>query len=57
VGGKYLPILTVHDEILSKCLEGQGDLKEYEALVGMCPDYLPGLPVKAEGWVGKRFKK
>lgn len=55
--GVYEPILTVHDEVLSEVNEGKGDIKEYEALVAQIPAWADGLPVAAEGWRGKRYRK
>ncbi|NJK89145.1 MAG: hypothetical protein HC923_06880 [Myxococcales bacterium] len=53
----YVPILTVHDEVVSEVKEGEGDLHEYETIVSQCPDWAPGLPVVAEGWRAKRYRK
>lgn len=53
----YSVILTVHDEIVSEVAEGSGDLHEYESLVAQAPEWADGLPVVAEGWRAKRFRK
>jgi DNA polymerase len=53
----YDVILTVHDEVVSEVDEGKGDLREYEGLVAQLPEWADGLPVVAEGWRSKRFRK
>lgn len=53
----YLPILTVHDEVLSEIEEGKGDLKEFENLLATVPRWAEGLPLAAEGWRAKRYRK
>lgn len=56
-GGVYRPVLSVHDEVISEAAVGTGNVKEYEDLLCVLPDWADGLPVKAEGWSGLRYKK
>lgn len=53
----YTVILTVHDEVVSEVREGEGDLKEYEALVAQSPTWADGIPIVAEGWRARRYRK
>lgn len=54
---KYLPIFHVHDEIICEVPEGFGNLAEYESIMCDLPAWADGLPVTAEGYRAKRFKK
>ena len=56
-GTKYETILHVHDEIVSRVAEGQGDIDEYCDLVTSLPDWGKDCPIAAEGWIGKYYKK
>lgn len=50
-------VMTVHDEIVVETDEGAGDLEEFLHVVSIAPTWARGLPVKAEGWVGRRYRK
>ena len=42
------------------CQQGEGllgHLKEFEALMAQVPAWAEGLPVVAEGWRGRRYRK
>ena len=47
--------LTVHDELLSETQNG--NVKDFERLMCILPDWAVELPVKAEAWSGTRYKK
>lgn len=55
--GVYDMIMSVHDEAVAETDEDEGDLQEFLELVSVNPEWAPGLPVKAEGWTGRRYRK
>ena len=56
-GGKYAPLLSVHDEIITEADEGDADHRELEQIMCQIPAWAEGCPVKAEGWTGPRYRK
>jgi DNA polymerase len=54
---KYLTLMTIHDEIVVEVPEGFGSVEELEQMLSEVPAWATGLPIKAEGWRGKRYKK
>lgn len=55
--GKYQVILSVHDELLSECPEGEADYEEFEELMAALPPWGAGCPVAAEGYIATRYRK
>jgi DNA polymerase len=53
----YIPLIDVHDEILSERKKGTGSLEEFETLMAQVPVWAKGLPVRVKGWCGERYKK
>lgn len=56
-GGKYLPLLSVHDEVITEADPETADVAEFERIMCELPDWAVGCPVKAEGWAGPRYRK
>lgn len=50
-------VLHVHDEIGSEQPAGTGGVKEFENLICQLPAWTQGLPLTANGFVSKRYKK
>lgn len=53
----YPVVLHVHDESLAEKRKGQGSLKEFLKLMTIAPKWAAGMPIEAEGWSGKRYRK
>ncbi len=53
----YIPLISVHDELLSERKAGTGDLKEFEGVMAMVPEWADGLPLVVKGWQGERYRK
>ena len=55
---KGYPIcLHVHDEAVSERLIGEGNLDEFCNILAEVPDWAAGMPIEADGWKGKRYRK
>lgn len=53
----YEILITVHDEVLAERTENEGNLKDFEALMSMRPDWGKDIPLKVGGWTGFRYRK
>lgn len=50
-------IFSVHDEVVCEVPEKTRDIDTYRQLLCELPEWAKGLPLKAECWVGRRYKK
>jgi DNA polymerase len=53
----YNPLGSVHDEAITEPAEGHGSLDEAMQIFQEVPAWAKGLPIAAEGWRGKRYRK
>lgn len=50
-------IFTAHDELMAETPERTRTLEEFLKIMCVVPPWAQGLPVDADGWVGKRYRK
>jgi len=56
-GTKYVPLMTVHDELVCEVPRGQGDVEEFEELMAHTESWADGCPIAAEGAIMQRYRK
>ena len=53
----YPVVFHVHDEVVIDCPKDRADLNKVCSIMGQQIDWAPGLPLKADGWVGDYYTK
>lgn len=53
----YHIVFDIHDEVVLEVPEAEADLENVVKLMSVPVPWAPGLPLNADGWVGKYFKK
>jgi DNA polymerase len=53
----YEVVMLIHDEVLAVVPHGGGDEDEFKRLMCQAPAWAEGLPLSAESWRGRRFRK
>jgi len=53
----YPQVLHVHDECAAEMPDGSGTLEEYLRIMSEVPTWAAGMPITADGWVGRRYRK
>lgn len=53
----YDLIGTVHDEVWNEVDEGEGSIEEVERIMCVLPDWARDIPIEAQGYRAKRYKK
>lgn len=56
-GAGYHVVFSVHDEIVCEIAENFGTIERFEQILCHLPLWAKNLPIKAEAWIGKRYKK
>jgi DNA polymerase bacteriophage-type len=55
--GRFDLLLSIHDEVIAEAPIGTCSLNDFEAMMARVPGWCPGMPIKAEGWIGPRLRK
>lgn len=50
-------LLSIHDEVIAEADKGTCNVKEFESIMAVVPEWAPGMPISAEGWIAPRLRK
>ncbi len=53
----YPVVFHVHDEVIIDCPASEEDLNRVCEIMGQPIPWAPGLPLKADGWIGEFYTK
>lgn len=53
----FLPVLTVHDEVVGMTESGENRESEFIAIMAEVPSWATGCPIFVEGWQDQRYRK
>lgn len=53
----YKLIASIYDEVIALVPEDFGSVEDFEKLMASVPPWAPGLPLRAEGFESKRYRK
>ena len=57
-GAGFPIVFHIHDEVIADVQDGtEADLKRMISIMSQVPEWAPGLPLNADGWVNPFFKK
>jgi DNA polymerase len=53
----YPVVWHVHDEATAELSEDRGSLEEFERIMTEVPTWAVGMPIRCDGWEGRRYRK
>ena len=53
----YPIVLTVHDELVTDTPQGHGSIDDFNSIMEIVPAWAEGIPISAEGYEAKRYRK
>jgi len=53
----YPVVMSIHDEAIAEIAPGYGSVEEFTALLCRQKPWADGIPLRADGWIGERYRK